>query len=1125
MMRFPLLKPIPFTLLIAVLCQYNSYAQDEERQTKLTSIQSPPNPEAASLGRYGEIPTNLYNGAINFSLPIVTMSCGEIQLPIGLDYSSNGGIKVGDVANNVGLGWTLSGGGSVSRSIVSMPDDEANGFLTTRTTMQLSDLDIKTTPQVNSYHLKQLARISNGCIDFQTDNYFFDIYNASGSFHFNWAGQVQFNNKSPIKIDYVMNNNTLPNIEQWMITDDKGTRFTFSNFDAVSKPAYQGNCSSPLNYISTWYLTKIEDYYGNTIQYEYENYSYRKNENTSKSVSIIEGVTGLCSNFGSPGAEWDINSPSGYGLQAGSSSSITQTTYYSKRISVIYSSTGSRVTFHYNTDRTDVAGLTNINNFKSLDQIKYYEDSSLVREWTLNHDYSTGRLSLKEVKESMNGLEKKHQFTYNAAIPTSVNSFAIDHWGYYNGNTSNQTLVPTFKHIVNTTTYSGAPFYQEINYSQGANREANVRGGNGLLKKIIYPTGGTTEFTYEPNSCSNVGSQTVESYAIHPTVYINHGCYAYADSTGFRQTVTEPFDLTETTMVDIYFGASIGRSFVGCAPAKKPKMILSKVENGTSTIIAQRQFNFTIPGAQDEGGYADHITLSLSAGHYVMRCEAECNYEGFDEASIDVVYSKVIDSIVTKEFVVGGARIKEIKNTDPYSNVLNTKKYFYNLANNNSLSSGVLVTRPNYKVNNNSYIMASMSGGGGNMDPMRCYSVIMKTLYLAQSGNQIEGSHIGYRDVTEEITGAGKSVYNYSTAQMYNAGVSDYEPFLPPDNAETFKMGLLLNKKNYSTTGQLVNEEKYTYDFIESVVPQKMVIFKGDQDLINEMTFPPSSLSLQHAHYTRQYNEFFEMYPYTKRSGFARLRKKESITYDANNQQINQIENIDYHPVVKQLQGKKIVTNSDARVIENQILYPIDKTNDNTFQQMVNANRINLPVENVFLEDNVILKRNFSNFTILGNKVWALSESFKVENGPVNTDVVYNKFDDKGNLLHYTASGNKQVGVLWGYSGRYPVVRIEDISASAYNAFIAANPNILSQLNAPVSDIQFYNAIQQVRSALPDAKIIAFNYRPGIGLIASLDVNNIITRYEYDALGRLTVVKDANGNILKSHQYRYQGAE
>jgi hypothetical protein len=56
------------------------------------------------------------------------ISVGSIRLPIALKYHASG-IKVGDVASSVGLGWALEAGGRISRSTVGR-DDELE-YLTT----------------------------------------------------------------------------------------------------------------------------------------------------------------------------------------------------------------------------------------------------------------------------------------------------------------------------------------------------------------------------------------------------------------------------------------------------------------------------------------------------------------------------------------------------------------------------------------------------------------------------------------------------------------------------------------------------------------------------------------------------------------------------------------------------------------------------------------------------------------------------------------------------------------------------------------------------------------------------------------------------------------------------------
>lgn len=70
-----------------------------------------PTPNAASLGKYGDIPVSHHTGVTNISIPIYTIQEGDINLPISLDYHSSG-IKVDEVASWIGLGWSLNVGGN-----------------------------------------------------------------------------------------------------------------------------------------------------------------------------------------------------------------------------------------------------------------------------------------------------------------------------------------------------------------------------------------------------------------------------------------------------------------------------------------------------------------------------------------------------------------------------------------------------------------------------------------------------------------------------------------------------------------------------------------------------------------------------------------------------------------------------------------------------------------------------------------------------------------------------------------------------------------------------------------------------------------------------------------------------
>ena len=68
---------------------------------------TPPSPNAADLGKYGDIPINNFTGALNLSIPIQGIKGNDIGTSISLSYDGSGN-KVENLPSLVGLGWTLN---------------------------------------------------------------------------------------------------------------------------------------------------------------------------------------------------------------------------------------------------------------------------------------------------------------------------------------------------------------------------------------------------------------------------------------------------------------------------------------------------------------------------------------------------------------------------------------------------------------------------------------------------------------------------------------------------------------------------------------------------------------------------------------------------------------------------------------------------------------------------------------------------------------------------------------------------------------------------------------------------------------------------------------------------------
>ncbi len=73
----------------------------------------PHSPEAESLGKFGDIPVGLYTGVPSTSVSIYQMKLKNVTVPISIDYHSSG-VKVDELASNVGLDWALNAGGVIN---------------------------------------------------------------------------------------------------------------------------------------------------------------------------------------------------------------------------------------------------------------------------------------------------------------------------------------------------------------------------------------------------------------------------------------------------------------------------------------------------------------------------------------------------------------------------------------------------------------------------------------------------------------------------------------------------------------------------------------------------------------------------------------------------------------------------------------------------------------------------------------------------------------------------------------------------------------------------------------------------------------------------------------------------
>lgn len=518
-----------------------------------------PSANAASLGKYGDIPVSHYTGVANVGVPIQSLKYAGMSVDISLSYHG-GGIKVEEEASWAGLGWSLNAGGVITRSIRGLDDFREYGNTPGRGFFKedpIPSLDHPINPwvyehytqgeytMVHSYNayltydypiIAYQTALASGLLDGQPDIFNFNFNGHSGKFLIdkkrNASEQyhIVLYSKEDLKIQLA--NNDLTGQQGFTITDEAGNVYWFQQLEVSrsrSGPSRTGkllydpamlpepgfwyqvaeinrdirndnfaNFYHPYsqlvynNYISSWYLTKIVNSAGAEINFTYNQLSEYIKSLPTRSQKVIS--TEVSTNPYSWNFSFTINETKNVYLQ--------QISY-----------PGTTVTFN-TSDRLDMQPVNNVY-AKKVDNIEFSYSNNLKSKWHLYYsymnsgsgmpDYISKRLTLDYVQQGDGGnYGPRYLFEYNNSNSLKLpdkDSYAQDFYGYYNGQLSNDSK-PYFVEYLPYYMASNAPF--SWIGQQACDRKVHAEFVEaGLLKKITYPTGGVTNFNYESNDFCN----------------------------------------------------------------------------------------------------------------------------------------------------------------------------------------------------------------------------------------------------------------------------------------------------------------------------------------------------------------------------------------------------------------------------------------------------------------------------------------------------------------------------------------------------------------------------------------------------------------------------------------------
>lgn len=473
-------------------------------------------PQAADFMKYGNVPVSYFVGESNVKIPVYTYKDQDFELPIFLGYNSSGFVP-NKKEGIVGLNWFLNAGGMITRKVNGWPDEKMGYPSSLPTKLHGMYYGIKNNLGVQTTSLSNLFNLTcgtitlseywniNGC-EVEPDEFNVNAPGCNCRFFIENNGSVRFLENKKYKID-LTNFNTQPasgtllNSSEIIITNDQGYKYYFGGILKYLEVSYHlldleflNDAAEPI--IIGWYITKIVAPNGRQVTFTYRNFiegiAAKRTEDTEHYILNIHDEdfyysNSLCNTFnGNQYCEYNGVPQKSIGYE------LTKTAYLEKieiGQTTIEFSYSSRTNKFY----TDIISPYNLFPL-GLNNIYVKNSNNTLKTLTLGYNYagstSWKRYFLSSLQES--GQSPYSLYYYKQDQIPEPKTHGVDYWGFWNGGDVAAYLIPSMYYNENG----------DFVYTSSIREPNATKCDVALLSQIKYPTGGYTNFKYEPHSYS-----------------------------------------------------------------------------------------------------------------------------------------------------------------------------------------------------------------------------------------------------------------------------------------------------------------------------------------------------------------------------------------------------------------------------------------------------------------------------------------------------------------------------------------------------------------------------------------------------------------------------------------------
>lgn len=867
------------TVIFILFYVFESYSQ--EAYSSSVSGAVPPSAAVMSYAKFANVPVDLSTGTTAVDIPIASLSDGPLSHNVSLSYHT-GGIRVSELAGDIGLGWHLNAGGIISREVRGMPDDHEDGYLNTGRFLDVT---------VQSHY----KAVGDGLRDGEPDLFTYSVAGKTGKFMFDEFGVVNHIPASDVKIEEEYYPNT-QRIRSFTLTFTDGTKAHLGDVLDVNTGGEEiattyRHIGGSASHIESWHLKRIESF---DAMHKID-FSYKRNWYRYKAIQDCITVAATTNN--SPEIEHECD----YDMI-----DIKVTTVYLDKIL-----TSTQEVDFIVFDRLDLLYYnTNADNSPSKYAYDYVDvkNGSFCVRYDFIQDYyydstpTISRLQLLEIEklsceEESTVSEPSHKFDYygftNVLIEKPIfpktNSFSIDHWGFYNGK-PNESLIP----------YSTEYNDQGSTISHGtADRDSDFFYMKyGALKRVTYPTGGYTEFTYEANEYPSPGTTITSLFNQITTCSSLHttSCCGNKENT---TTVSLSQEMIDNGELELRYNRPTSST---CTNIEYKYVGVSIFDVTANRAIGSTGFNPTNNSGSSFTMYIDLTDLELY-NDFIAGNTYEFEVESWNAKG--TLLGTYRPDYENKE--IGGLRLKKILTNDGISSTLESiiRTFEYNDVEDSDKSSGILFNEPDYAIKPSNV----------------ADDIIIFSSNSTSVMSNAEGYHMNYSHAEEKHNGNGKIEYFFNTEDYESNHFSSY----PAKPAYYLAKNGILEQSEVRKEGNNALVKRNNVEFNDGDDP--------NYSLISGTIFACHKIPYNNLYLRTQYYPRTTVYRPTKTTN-----KLDLVTTESN---------IFYHPHDKILSPVKTeMTNSDGRVHKSETQYTVDYAEDSGIKVTMEAKHmIGIPYE------------------------------------------------------------------------------------------------------------------------------------------------------------------------------------